>query len=64
MRTDPVPILMEMFKFLLDKPNLVDTVIEKRIVERCGAQNLPKAMYKLKSLDNNLNRNVDMYSPE
>ena len=55
---------MEMFKFLLDKPNLVDTVIEKRIVERCGAQNLPKAMYKLKSLDNNLNRNVDMYSPE
>ena len=62
LRTEPIPVLLEVFKFLLDTPNIEGTVVEKRIFENCGAAS--KELYKLKSKSNNLNRNIDMYSQE
>ena len=56
--------MIEAFKFLLDAPDLEGTVVEKRILEKCGAKNAPKSVYKLKSTDTNLSRNASMYTPE
>ena len=63
LRTDPIPVMVEAFKFLLDVPSIEGTVIEKRILDKCG-KNIPKSLYKLKSLEQNLNRNIGLYSPE
>ena len=46
---DPTPIMKDLFRFLLDVPNIEGTVLEKRIDEKCAPKNSPKALYKLKS---------------
>merc|ERR1712061_212644 len=57
LRNNPIPVLVELFKFLLDAPSIEGTVVEKRIHDEAGSGNSTKAIYKLKSSSTNLNRN-------
>ena len=61
---DPVPVLNEIFCFLLDTPSIEGTVVAKRIQDIAAEGFEAKAVYKLKSRDGNLNRNAFMYSEE
>ena len=62
LRKDPVPIIKDTFRFLLDVESIEGTVLEKRINEKCGVAGGPKALYKAKPSGTGLNRNAHMYS--
>ena len=64
LRNNPIPALIELFKFLLDVTTIEGTVVEKRIHDIARSGNRTKAIYKLKSSSTNLSRNVFMYSEE
>ena len=64
LRTDPVPVLNEVFRFLLDVTSIDGTVVAKRIQDVAAEGYEAKAVYKLKSTSTNLNRNAFMYSEE
>ena len=61
LKNDPIPIVMDVFRFLLDVPSIEGTVLEQRILEKCSKKTAPKAVYKMKKF---LERNPDMYSEE
>jgi len=62
LRSDPVPILKDLFKFLFDVESIEGTVLEKRINEKCGSKTQPKSIYKAKAGGFGLNRNKHMYN--
>ena len=45
---NPLPVLMELFCFLLDVESIDGTVAEKRIIEYCEKGNEAASVYKLK----------------
>jgi len=57
-----MPVLKEMFAFMLDVPTLQGTVIDARIEQVCATDHTKKAAYKLKSTSSNLSRNAGLYS--
>ena len=61
---DPIPILKELFSFIFDVDSIEGTVLEKRIEEKCGVSDSPKALYKLKPSGTAANRNAHLYSAE
>ena len=64
LRTDPVPLLNEIFRFILDVPSIDGTVVEKRIKDVAAEGSESKAIYKLKTTSTDMNRNAFMYSEE
>ena len=63
LKADPIPVVKDLFKFLLDTPSIEGTVLEKRIEEKCGLKSKPEAIYKLKPKSGN-NQNAHMYSEQ
>ena len=61
-RTDSVPVLLEAMRFIMDVESIEGTVLEKRIIEKCGKGNAPKSTYKMKSKSTSLSRNIDEYT--
>ena len=64
LRNDPKTVLTEIFRFILDVPRFEGTVVEKRIQDIAAEGSDLKAIYKLKTHSNNMNRNAFMYSEE
>ena len=64
LKLNPVPVVKDLFRFLLDAPSIEGTVLEKRINEKCNGQNGPKSLYKLKHTPTGLNPNAHMYNEE
>lgn len=62
LKSDPVPILKDLFKFMFDVQSIEGTVLEKRINEKCGLKNQPKALYKFKKSSNGFNSNSHLYN--
>ena len=62
MRTNPVPVVKEIFKFLLDVESIEGTVVEKKIEQVCAEGTQAKAVYALKSKSSSLSRNNDNYT--
>ena len=62
LRSDPVPVIKELFRFLFDVDSIEGTVLEKRIEEKCSRKAEPQAIYKLKCVDTKANRNAHMFS--
>ena len=62
LRDDPVPVLTNLFRFLLDVERLDDTVCLRRIKEVTERGYADKKAYKLKSTSASLCRNRDMYT--
>lgn len=60
---DPVPLLKNLFKFLLDVKSIEGTVVEKRIEESCGNK-APKALYSAKPGGYGINRNASMFNEQ
>lgn len=61
LKLNPVPVLIELFCFLLDVPSIQGTAIEKRILQVTADGFRNKTAYALKDLSNDLNRNRHMY---
>lgn len=61
---DPVPVLEELFCFLLEVPSVEGTVVQKRIRDSASKGTESKAVYKLKSNTKNFNKNEKNFSPE
>lgn len=59
---DPVPVLTNLFRFLLDVEQLDNTVCLRRIKEVTEKGFADKKAYKLKSTSASLCRNRNMYS--
>ena len=64
LRLNPEPVLMEVFRFLLDVESLEGTVVEKRIQDICAQGTESKSVYALKSKSTNLSRCNDHYTDE
>ena len=63
--SNPKPVLLELFAFMLDVPSLEGTVCEKRIIDYCAKGSDAAAVYKMKAQPTrNLSRNAGMYTPE
>jgi len=56
------PVVLEMFRFLLDVPSIEGTVAEAKIKAVCSDGNSTKTTYALKSTSSSLNRNAHMYT--
>ena len=61
---NPQPVLIELFRFLLDVPSIEGTVVEKRIKEVSNNGPESKEVYALKNKEQTLNKNRHMYSDE
>ena len=62
---NPLPVLTELFCFLLEVPSIEGTVVEKRLADYCAKGSQAAAVYNLKATGSrNLNKNVGFYSPE
>jgi hypothetical protein len=59
---DPIRVLTELFKFMLDVPSLEGTVLEAQIAKHGSQKNSTKAVYKLKTQSTDLCRNRHMYT--
>ena len=59
-RMKPSEVLTDLFKFLFEVDSIDGTVLEKRIIDKCGVP--PQSVYKLKSNSTSLSRNVGMYT--
>lgn len=64
LRLNPLPVLKEMFAFMLEVDSIDGTVLEKRLIEVCSTEHTTKARYKLKSTSSNLSRNQGLYTKE
>ena len=64
MITEPVPVLLECMKFILDVKSIEGTVVEQRVIQKCGDGSRPKPAYKLKEEGSRLCRNQDQYTDE
>lgn len=64
LKQDPVPVLKELFCFLLNVPSIEGTVVEKRIIQVSQSGFQTKAAYALKSTSGSLSRSNHMYSAE
>ena len=60
---NPVPVLTDCFRFLLDVHSIKNTVIEKRIKGVAALEIESKTIYQLKD-SAFMNKNPDMYSDE
>ena len=62
---NPQPVLMELFCFMLEVPDIKGTVIEQRVIDYCAKGTDTGAVYKLKvNPASNLSRNAHMFTPE
>ena len=64
LKDNPVPVLTDLFKFLLDVESLDGTVCQRRIREVTQSGHTDKNAYKLKSTSASLCRNRNMYTEE
>ena len=62
LKVNPVPVLTDLFCFLLDVPSIEGTVVERRINEVTQGGFSSVSAYKLKYTGSSLNRNSHMYN--
>ena len=61
---EPVPVLLECMKFILDVKSIEGTIVEQRVIEKCGEANRPEPTYKLKDVDSKLCKHKEAYTDE
>ena len=61
---DPIRVLTELFKFMLDVPNIEGTILESQIAKHGSQKSSTKAIYGLKSNNTELCRSKHMYTEE
>jgi len=64
LKTNPEPVVLEMFQFLLDLPSLEGTVVEAKIKAICSNGAAATRTYAIKSTSTSLSRNAHMYTEE
>jgi len=62
MIVDPVPLIKDLFCFLLDVKNVSGTILEARIEQVCGGGHKKHEVYKLKEGAGRLYRNVSLFN--
>ena len=62
MITEPVPVLLECMKFILDVKSIEGTIVEQRVIQKCGDGSRPKPAYKLKEGGSRLCKYQDQYT--
>ena len=60
----PEPVLLDLFRFLLDAESLEGTLCERRIKEVTATDFTTKTLYTLKSTSTNLSRHRSMYNDD
>ena len=62
--TDPLPVLLETMRFMLDVGSIEGTVVEQRVIQKTEGKVQPEPAYKLKTSTSKLNKSYDQYSDE